>query len=307
MSSSTSTDPSPRIFLTGVTGFVGGSVLSYLYEAHPNVRITALVRASADAAALQAAYPNLTPIVGTLSLLSLLHSAAAAADLVIHMSGDNTAAVCAMIDGLASSSTGGSPVPRLISISGSRSPVDRSLPITGSIAGPNSQVWSDVADSHIILSLPKERMHAEADQAIVARGIAQGIGTILVSPGQLWGRGKGLLKHESHAATYFAAVKRRGRAFVIGDGSATWSWCSIGDLSRAVVYLMEQALLSSHKEEQPVQMGINEEGYYFVQTGYLSMMERAMAVSQRLGLGEVERVLIEVAAEIHLLDRKAAI
>jgi len=27
----------PRVFLTGVTGFVGGSVLSSLYKAHPDI------------------------------------------------------------------------------------------------------------------------------------------------------------------------------------------------------------------------------------------------------------------------------
>jgi nucleoside-diphosphate-sugar epimerase len=289
-------NPTPRIFLTGVTGFVGGSILSSLHKAHPDIHITALVRSEADAKALQAAYLNFTPIIGTLSLLPLLRSAAAASDFVIHMAGENIPAVCAMIDGLASSSTTELPLPRLISLSGPRSLIDRSLPITG-IATTSSRIWSDIDDAQTILSLPKERMHAEADQAIIAHGIAKGVGTILISPGQLWGRGKGLLKQESHAASYFEAVKKRARAFVIGDGSISWSWCSIGDLSNAVVFLMEQALLSG--DEKRRQVGVNEEGYYFVQTDDVSLMERATAVSKRLGLGEVESVSIEVAAEIH--------
>ncbi len=36
-----------------------------------------------------------------------------------------------------------------------------------------------------------------------------------------------------------------------------------------------------------------------VQAGDVSLMERAEAVNKRLGLGEVERVSVEVAAEIH--------
>jgi nucleoside-diphosphate-sugar epimerase len=286
-----------RIFLTGVTGFVGGAVLAALHETHPNIAITALVRKEADANTLQSAYPMLTPIIGDLTLLPLLTSCAAAADFVIHMSGDNMSAVCAMIDGLASSSsTSESPQPRLISVSGPRSLIDRSLPVTG-VTKLDSHVWSDITDAAAILSLPKERMHAEADQAIVAHGIAMGVGTILVSPGQQWGRGKGLLKQESHAATYYAAVKKRGRAFVIGDGSIAWSWSSISDLSYAIVFLMEQALLSG--KERSAQVGINNEGYYFVRTGDLSLIERATAVSQRLGLGEVESVPPEIAADIH--------
>jgi nucleoside-diphosphate-sugar epimerase len=290
------TSTTPRVFLTGVTGFVGGSVLSSLYRAHPNIQITALVRKESDAEQLKSVYSGLNIIIGSLSSLSILTCNAAAVDFVIHMSGDNIPAVCAVIDGLASSSTTGKPLPRLISISGSRSLIDRSLPVTG-IASPSSHVWSDIADAHTILSLPKERMHAEADQEIIRYAIAKGVGAMLISPGQLWGRGKGLLKKESHAATYYAAVKKRGRAFVIGDGSAAWSWSSIGDLADAVVFLTEQAIMS--RDERRGQIGVNEEGYYFVQSGDVSLIERAEAVNKRLGLGEVEVVSVEVAAKIH--------
>ena len=57
---------SPRIFLTGVTGFVGGSVLASLYEVHADIRITALVREESDAAQLRSAYPNLSITICTL-------------------------------------------------------------------------------------------------------------------------------------------------------------------------------------------------------------------------------------------------
>lgn len=287
---------SPCVFITGVTGFVGGTILSSLYKTHPNVRVKALIRKEEDAKELQAVYPNLSHIIGTLSSLSLLTSTAAAVDFVIHAGGDNVPAVCAMIDGLASSSTTGSALPRLISLTGPRSLIDPSFPITGK-ARTSSRPWSDVTDAHAILALSKERMHAGADQAIIVHSAAKGVGAMLISPGQLWGRGKGHLKKESNAAFYYASVKSRGRAFVIGDGSATWSWTSIGDLGDAVVFLMEQAIMSGN--ERSGQVGVNEEGYYFVQTGDLGMMERAKAVSERLGLGEVESVPVEVAAEIH--------
>lgn len=288
---------SPCVFLTGVTGFVGGTILSSLYKTHPHVRVKALIHKEKDAKELQSVYPNLTPIIGTLSSLSLLTSTAAGVDFVIHVGGDNVPAVCAMIDGLASSfSTTGSPLPRLISLTGPRSLIDPSVPITG-IARTSSRPWSDVTDAHAILTLSKERMHAGADQAIITHSAAKGVGTMLISPGQLWGRGKGHLKKESSAALYYATVKSRGRAFVIGDGSATWSWSSIGDLGAAVVFLMEQAIMSG--KERSGEVGINEEGYYFVQSGDVSLMERAKAVSERLGLGEVESVPVEIAAEIH--------
>lgn len=289
---------SPTIFLTGVTGFVGGTILATLYQTHPNVRVKALIRQEADAEKLQAVYPKLIPIMGTLSSLSLITSTAATADFVIHAAGDNIPAVSAMIDGLASSSTAAvdPPMPRIISLTGPRSLIDPSLPITGN-ARSDSRPWSDVSDADAILNLPKERMHAGADHTIVELSAARGVGTILVSPGQLWGQGKAYLKKESHSALYYATVKSRERAFVIGDGSAAWSWVSIGDLGNAVVFLMEQALRNGPERRQRV--GVNGDGYYFVQTGDVTLMERAKAVSERLGLGEIESISIEDAAKIH--------
>ena len=289
---------SPVIFLTGVTGFVGGTILATLYQTLPNVRVKALIRQEADAKELQAVYPDLIPIIGTLASLSLVKSTAATADFVIHAGGDNVPAVTAMIDGLVSSSIAAAnpPTPRVISLTGPRSLINPSLPITG-IARSNSRPWSDVSDADAILNLPKERMHAGADHAIVEYSAARGVGTILVSPGQLWGRGKGHLKKESSSALYYATVKSRGRAFVIGDGSATWSWVSVGDLGNAVVFLMEQALTNDPETSQVV--GVNRDGYYFVRTGDVSLMERAKAVSERLSLGEVESISVEDSAKIH--------
>jgi nucleoside-diphosphate-sugar epimerase len=287
------------VFMTGITGFVGGTILSCLYKKYPNIHVHALVRKESDAKQLQSSYSNFTPIFGTLSSLSLLESAAAKVDFVIHVGGDNVPAVCAMINGLASSTSsadGSPPSPRVISVTGPRSLIDLSLPITGE-ARTDSRPWSDIDDLHTILKLPKTRMHAEADQAIIAHSAARGIGTMLISPGQLWGQGKGLLKKESHSAFYYATCKDRGRAFVIGDGSATWSWSSTGDLGDAVAFLMDQAVMSWHNRKK--QVGVNNEGYYFVRSGDVSLMERAKFVSERLGLEDVESVTVEVAKQIH--------
>lgn len=284
------------VFLTGVTGFVGGTILSCLLKTHPGVRVKALIREERVAKELQSVYSNLTPIIGDLSSLSLLTSTAAEADFVIHAGGDNVPAICAMIDGLASRTTAASPVPRIISLTGPRSLIDLSTPITGNLRA-NSRPWSDITDAQAILNVPADRIHAGADQAIVAHSTAKGVGTILISPGQLWGRGKGHMKKESNAAFYYATVKRRGRAFVIGDGTATWSWTSVGDLGDAVVFLMEQTLKSGIEGRE--QVGVNQDGYYFVRTGDLSMIERAKAISERLGLGEVESISVDIAREIH--------
>lgn len=108
-----STNSTTRVFPTGITGFVSGAILEALHKAHPDIHITALVRKESDAKALQEARSNFTPIIGTLSQ-HLLASSAAAADFIILAGGDDIPAVCAMIDGIASSRTPEPTVAQLI-------------------------------------------------------------------------------------------------------------------------------------------------------------------------------------------------
>jgi nucleoside-diphosphate-sugar epimerase len=285
-----------NIILIGACGFVGGTILSRLSSAHQSAHITCLIRREEAAAELSSRYRNTTPIVDKDPSHAFLKAMAEKSDLIINAGGDNVPAMCALIDGLALHAHIEPPRPRLISLTGPRSLIDLSKPITGNLV-PNSRPWSDIDDAAAILSVPEDRIHAGADQAIIAHSVSRGVGTILVSPGQLFGRGEGLFKNESNSAAYYAASKARGRSFVIGDGTATWSWTSIHDLGDAVVFLAGMALeAGDHRERQ---MGVNLEGYYFVQTGDLSVMERALAVSERLDLGGVESISVEEAKKIH--------
>jgi hypothetical protein len=76
----------------------------------------------------------------------------------------------------------------------------------------------------------------------------------------------------------------------------------VRDLGDAVVFLTELAIgVGDSGTSKRKQIGVNSEGYYFVQTGDLSMMERAVTVSERLGFGErgVESISVEEAKKIH--------
>lgn len=274
-----------HVFLTGATGFVGGSILSKLVSKHPALHVTVLVRQEKHAEKLRSIYNSVEPIIGTLSDLDLVKTAAAAADIVVHAAHDNIPAAQAMIDGLASSP---SSVRRFLSVTGPRSLVDQSLPLAGGRVG--SRAWSDVMDAETIASLPEDRPHAEYDQAVISHGLTTSVGTMLVSPGQLIGQGLGHFKREGAMALYYATVRSRGRAFVVGDGEAAWSWTSVRDMADAVVLLIDRAVSD---EEGHV------DGYYFVQTGDVSLNERAQAISERLGLGEAESISAEQARDVH--------
>ena len=270
--------------MTGPSGFVGGSILSAL-AAVENYEIIALVRKAADAEALGKAYSNITTVIGTLSDTDLVASNIAQVDFVVHVAGDNVQGVKTMIDAITKEG------PSLLCITGTRCLIDQTLPSDGTLV---DKVWSDVKDAETIITLPKTRIHAEADQAIIAHSIKKNRKVMLLSPGQLWGQGLGLLKKEGASAAYYKAVQAHGQAFVVGKGEAAWAWASTRDLQRAVVFLVGKALSGDSQD-----LGVNREGYYLLSTDQVTMMERAEAIRDRLHLDKVESVTPETAAKYH--------
>src|SRR5690349_5189140 len=89
-----------NVFITGATGFIGGSVAQRLLAA--GHRISGLVRNPAQADALAAS--GITPVAGTLDDHEVLAREARAADAVINAaSSDHRGALDAFIEGLTGS------------------------------------------------------------------------------------------------------------------------------------------------------------------------------------------------------------
>ncbi|NUX52346.1 NAD-dependent epimerase/dehydratase family protein [Paraburkholderia youngii] len=89
-----------KIFVTGASGFIGGSIAAHLARAGHQVR--GLIRKPEHSAELQRL--GIDPVIGTLDDRALLIAEAQAADAVINAaSSDHEGAVRALIDGLAGS------------------------------------------------------------------------------------------------------------------------------------------------------------------------------------------------------------
>ena len=74
-----------KLFITGVTGYIGGDAFYYLSQHHPNFEYSALIRSEEKAKRVREAYPNIRTVIGSLDDSEVLAREAAWADIVLRM------------------------------------------------------------------------------------------------------------------------------------------------------------------------------------------------------------------------------
>jgi nucleoside-diphosphate-sugar epimerase len=239
-----------KIFCTGASGYIGGSVATHLVAAGHEV--TGLVRSPEKADAVRAR--GIEPLLGTLDDGQTLAQAAQAADLVVNAaSADHKGAVVAMLDALAGSGkpfihTSGS------SIVGTRSKGERSdaifdedTPIT-----PSPARAARVALNEFILSYRDK-----------------GCRPVIVCPSLIHGLGHGANPNSVQVPLLIRLAKKRGNAAHAGPGENIWSNVHIDDLVTLYALAIEKAPAGA---------------FYFAEDGENSMREACEAINRMLGL-----------------------
>jgi len=251
-----------NVFITGVAGYIGGSIAQRLRsEGHA---IRGLVRDPAQAKALAAS--GITPVLGDLDALHLLTSEAAGADAVVNAaSSDHRASVEAMLQGLRASSkpflhTSGS------SVIGDDARGDRL----------SEQVFDETTP--FIVEPSKQERHA-LDTAILAAA-EEGVRSIVLCNTMIYGRGNGLHAASAQIPTLLAQAQATGVVRVVGQGINRWSNVHIDDVT---------ALYSLALQSAP------PGAFYFVENGEASFAEIGAAIARRLGLGPVQSWTVEEA------------
>ncbi|KIK63183.1 hypothetical protein GYMLUDRAFT_259913 [Collybiopsis luxurians FD-317 M1] len=154
-----------RILMTGVTGYIGGAVLTRFAQ-RPDFNsfdIRAVVRSAEKGEKIQALYKNVTPIVGSHSDISLMSKAAAEVGVVIAMAdSDSIEAATGTLQGLKKEfeRTGRKPI--FINTSGTGVLSDNAVGMYAS-----ETIWDD-ADSDQMASLKPTQRHRPVDLKIVA-------------------------------------------------------------------------------------------------------------------------------------------
>ena len=250
-----------NIFITGATGYIGGSVAARLIaEGH---RVTGLVRS--EARAEQARARGIEPLLGTLDDGAVLAGAAGAADAVIDAAhADHPGSADTLLSALEGSGK------TFLRTSGTS--------IVGTRAGGESV--EDVFDE----DTPFTPSPARARRVALDRKTrdTRGLRTAVIAPSLIYGRGRGLNPDSIQVPWLIALARKHGVPKHIGSGANLWSNVHIDDLVALYLLALDEAPAGA---------------FYFAENGENSMREVCAAIGRTLGQdGRTESMTPEQAA-----------
>jgi nucleoside-diphosphate-sugar epimerase len=254
-----------RIFCTGASGYIGGSIAVALAAAGHEV--SGLVRSEENAARLRSL--GIAPVLGTLDDADILQAAAMHAEAIVHAANadhePSTRTMLHAIEGTGKAyiHTSGS------SIVGTQS------------AGERVDAIFD-EETPIIPSVGRAARVALNEFILSSK--AEGIRPIIICPSLVYGIGHGPAKHSMQVPWLIRLANKAGVARHYGRGENIWSNVHIDDL----VDLYRLALASAPSG-----------AFYFAENGENSMKQVCEAINRRLGVttGTVAMSLDEASRE----------
>jgi nucleoside-diphosphate-sugar epimerase len=240
-----------QVFVTGATGYIGGSVAAKLLQGGHTV--LGLVRSEEKAAQLR--QRGIAPLIGTLADFNKIAQAATQCDAVINTaSADDSFSVEAIIQGL-----GGSGKP-FIHTSGTSVVSDRA-------AGEYSDAIFN--EDSPFEPLPERTMRVAIDRAVLMSA-RKGIRSVVIRPSLIYGRGHGLNPNSIQIPHLIELAKKYGVARHVGRGLNVWSHVHIDDVVDLYLLALEHAPASS---------------LFYAENGEAPWKSLASAIGRLLGFG----------------------
>ena len=240
-----------KVFITGATGYIGGSLAAKLISL--GHAVSGLVRTKDKAAQLEAR--RITPVLGTLADVLTVSAAAKAADAVINTANsDDFFVASALVDALADS---GKP---LLHTSGSSVVADRA-------AGEFSRAIYN--EDSPVEPLPERMLRVAVDKAVLAAA-QRDVRTVVIRPTLIYGRGHGLNPHSMQVPHLIELAKKYGIGRHVGRGLNVWSHVYIDDVVSLYIAALEKAPAGT---------------LYYAENGEVSWKVLASAIGQMLGFG----------------------
>ncbi|KAF2485559.1 NAD(P)-binding protein [Neohortaea acidophila] len=282
-----------KIFLTGATGYIGGSVFDTIVTHHPEYEVTVLLRNVPQD--FSSRYPKVKIIKGDYDSHDILAAATSNADVVVHNgNSDHEPSLKAIISGLLTRQTPGF----LLHLSGSGILSDfRSDTYLGKL---NPKIWSDVDDRDAISRLPDDALHRNTEMLLGKTVAEHGdkINIAIMCPPDIYGKGKGPGKTWSAFVPMYvdSVPKVNNRIFYYRDGANTRSWVHIDDLMTLYLHVVEAAVAGGGNAQW------NREGYYFAGTQEHSHIDVVSAIGKHLSAQGVIENGAPVAVDIKAID-----
>jgi nucleoside-diphosphate-sugar epimerase len=240
-----------KVFITGVAGYIGGSVATTLMKAGHTV--SGLVRS--EARARQVEPFGIEPVIGDLADSAVLEQAAGEADAVINIANsDNQEVVDLFLNALRG---------------------------TGKtfIQSSGTSIVADLADGErpgkiyeettLVEPLPLRAGRVALNDAVIAASNAQ-LRTMVICPSLIYGIGLGASADSIQVPWMIALARKHGVGRHIGSGENVWSNVHINDLVGLYLRALDKAPGGA---------------FYYAENGENSMRELAEAISRMLGYG----------------------
>lgn len=288
-----------HILSTGATGYIGGDALYAVANAYPDLEITALVRNSDKGAKVASQYAKIRLVYGDLDSAELLTTESSKANIVLHCADcDHVGAATAIVAGLSNSTAPGPSYLIHTSGTGILSWADAEESTYGYHREHTYDDWEGIKE---VTSLPDAAVHRNVDKIVLAASKGAGqVNTAIVCPPCIYGPGRGPENQTSlQAYKYAAAALKRGKGFIINEGTNVWTESHVQDLSN--IYL---ALVTSAMEPGGGKATWNDEGYYFSETGAFAWGDIGKAIAKiayekrLINAAEVDTITAEEADSI---------
>lgn len=244
-----------KVFVTGATGYIGGSVATKLIERGDEV--FGLARSNDAAAALKKR--GIEPLMGEINAYAPIIEAAERADAVINAaSADNAFVVHALLDGLKGSGK------TLIQTSGSSVVGDYDN-------GEKSEATFD--EDAPFTPQPEKAMRVAIDNQVLAAA-KDGLRTIVIRPTLIYGRGLGVAGISVQLPKLIDVAKKHGVPRHVGRGLNIWGNVHIADVADLFLLALDKARPGST---------------FYAENGETDFKSIAQSIGRMLGMGDATK------------------
>ncbi|KAH8821857.1 hypothetical protein F5884DRAFT_851066 [Xylogone sp. PMI_703] len=256
-----------KLFLTGATGYIGGSVLEGIVKKYPDLEISALQRSPSSE--FKTRYPQVQIVVGDFDAFDVIEKATIAADIVIHMGDiDHLGCASAILSGLSKKTTPSF----LIHLSGTGCIADVSEQTWEGKADP--RIWNDIEEIDAIYNLPDSAGHHINDKKIMDAS-NELVHTAIICPPDIYGQGTGVGNKGTYMVPeYVKVLLEKKEAFYLGAGENYRAVTHINDVVDMFLLLLGEALKGGGKAQW------GKEGFYFAVSDEVKWIDAAKAINK---------------------------